>query len=91
MARRSKKLRAGRPTGGGPSGWDPGYLSVNKLLQHIPNDGCLLVFNADHNNWRVKACETGVLRCHVASNGHQGGNQSYQRFRDLYITWRGHV
>lgn len=83
--------RAGKPTGGGPGGWGPGYMSVNKLIQHIPNDGCLLVFNADHANWRVKVSETGVLRCHAASNGHHGGDQSYRRCRDLYITWKESV
>ncbi len=71
------------------SGWGPEYLSVKKLLNHIPNDGCLLVFNADHVNWRVKVNETGVLRCHVADNGHHNPDApKYARIRDLYIRWR---
>ena|SRR6185369_2271169 len=78
-----------RPTGRGPGGWGPDYLSVAKLIELIPNDGCLLVFNADHANWRVKVHETGVLRCHVAQNGHGLDKTDIgKRRRDLYITWR---
>ncbi len=64
---------------------NPSHLSVRKIIQAIPNDGCLLIFNADHPNWRSRACETGVLRCHAIDD------RPYQRIRDLYITWKEDV
>lgn len=71
------------------SRFGPAHISVRQMIEWIPSDGCLLVFNADHPNWRVKVSETGVLRCHVADNGHHNDDAPrYQRFRNLYITWK---
>lgn len=38
-----------------------GQPSGSSLLECIPNDGCLLVFNAKHRNWRADAAGLGFL------------------------------
>lgn len=70
------------PTGGGPGGWSPGHVSVKRIIDAIPDDGCLLVFNGYHATWRVKAADTGVLSCHVLDD------KQYAKIRDMIICWK---
>lgn len=63
---------------------------ARRIVNAIPDNGCVLVFNGNHVDFRKVAQETGCLSCHVATS-HQGswrnGNELVNR--DLYITWRG--
>jgi hypothetical protein len=72
------------------SRFGPAHVSVRKMIEWIPNDGCLLVFNADHSNWRVAVSEkgAGLLRCHCAELGYDNPAVIGQKKRDLYITWK---
>lgn len=61
---------------------------VTNMVESIPNDGCLLVFNADHALFRSVANGTGLLSCHVAESGHVQRELAQATIRDLYIRWR---
>lgn len=59
------------------------------LIQQIPNDGCLIVFNGKSNNWRARATEMGVLRANKISDNivsMRRGNHNDEC--DLYISWK---
>jgi hypothetical protein len=58
--------------------------TVRRIVDEIPNDGCILVFNANHANWRARVHEMygKFLSVHVVDD------KELQPIRDLYITWR---
>lgn len=62
-----------------------GHPSVQALVDCIPNDGCLLVFNAKHRSWRSKA--HGLLA--VTKLGPQTiARDDSETITDLLIEWR---
>lgn len=61
--------------------------SAKTLIDLIPADGCLLIFNGKHRNFRSKAAETGCLRVHQFHINRNGEGRS-PAVCDLYITWR---
>jgi hypothetical protein len=63
---------------------------VLKILNSIPNDGCLLVFNAYPIDFRKVATESfkGLLRIHHTEQIPYGEARNAPLLRDLYITWR---
>jgi hypothetical protein len=64
-------------------------LSVRQLLDFVPKDGCMLVFNGSYRSWlsrtQEKRLEGKMLYTAVAD---PAGEQKYQPRRDLYIYWR---
>lgn len=66
------------------------YLSVQRLFDLVPKDGCMLVFNGNHSSWlgraQQKRKEGKNLRVAVVD---PKGNQKYQNRRDLYVYWKG--
>lgn len=59
--------------------------SVTDLLNHVPEDGCLLVFNGRHNTWRAKCSDLGIylgrsMSCHKVSEVER------PVYCDMYIT-----
>lgn len=57
------------------------------LLNEIPSDGCLLVFNGKHKNWRTKASELGFLSVSKLS-GNTVPRGDSDTVCDLIVTWR---
>ncbi len=78
----------GKRNPGTVGGWAPDHYTIQKMIENIPNDGCILVFNGNHSAWRKRAHETGVLRCRVVQSGKSNPSVSRAKVRDLYITWR---
>lgn len=66
-----------------------GHPSVQALLDQIPDDGCILVFNGSHRNWRSKASTLGFLQ--VTKLGPETiGRDDNVTLTDLVVTWREH-
>jgi len=63
-------------------------LSVREILEHIPNDGCLLMFNAKRKSVNAKTSELGVLRCNKISSEPMSREAIQHETCDLYISWR---
>lgn len=59
-----------------------------RIVNSIPDNGGILVFNGDHTAFRKVCSETGVLSCHTTDNIHGSTRKYPVRTRDLYITWR---
>jgi hypothetical protein len=64
-----------------------GRASVSALIECIPDDGCLLVFNAKHAVWRSKASTLGLFTVTKVGEGFvkRGDNATTT---DLMISWR---
>lgn len=64
------------------------------LLNSIPDDGCLMLFNADINAWYAHIYRRfqGVLSVHVMDEvlvrQRSRRGKMEKKFRDIYITWR---
>lgn len=58
---------------------------ARKVFDMMPNDGCILVFNAVHLAFRKELYHNfrGLLSVSVCERLPKG-----ERIRDLYITWR---
>ena len=63
---------------------------LSDIIESIPNEGCLLVFNAPVKTMRYAAryAGGGMLRVHVCNTGHVSPEETGLDTRDLYITWR---
>lgn len=66
--------------------WDGPRVSAQFLLDQIPADGCLLVFNAPHRNFRSKV--HGLLEVHAVDEPRGAGEARGNGLRDLYIHWK---
>ena len=63
--------------------------SIRYLINQIPTDGCLLVFNGKSNSWRTEASESGVLTVNkVSDNTVSFRNGNHNDKCDLYVTWK---
>lgn len=65
--------------------------TAEQLLDHVPADGCLLVFNAPHLTFRQAVCRVarGVFDISVCERFPNGTGELQQNCpRNLYITWR---
>lgn len=63
---------------------------LTRIIESIPKEGCLIVFNAPHDLVRaaVGRVAPGLLRTHVLESGHVNPDVAYAEIRDLYIRWR---
>lgn len=68
--------------------WGRRKVSAQYLIDQIPNDGCLLVFNAPHRNFRTKT--HGLLEVHSIDEPREATREG-GRVRDLYICWKGYA
>lgn len=64
-------------------------LQAEEIINLMPKDGCLLVFNAPHLAFRqaVYRLASGVLNMHVCERMKTREPQ-HNYPRNLYITWR---
>lgn len=58
--------------------------SIRKLLDHVPDDGCMLLFNASHRNVRSKAM--GILTINKISPNVIGRDDKV--LCDLYVAFK---
>lgn len=68
--------------------WGPSERKKIRLMfDNIPDDGCILVFNAVHATWRARVAEDygGLFTVHACDKERA---LKTEKVRDLYITWR---
>lgn len=66
-----------------------GRLSLRKIINHhIPDDGCLLLFNVNHRAVRPTVSDTGVLHCYKISDNVVSRELDGKVSSDLYICWK---
>lgn len=66
-------------------------FKIERMLASVPKDGCLLVFDANHQMWRnIIAIKVMThLRCTVMKDARlEDKSQSRALVRDLKIKWR---
>lgn len=79
----------------------PETIQMIAMIEAIPDDGCLILFNVDHVSWRnlLTRLYGGLFHLHVLQtfNRHYGklrlfGDESVSNTefsgRDIYICWR---
>lgn len=62
---------------------------AQQIVNSIPDDGCVIIFNGNHVDFRKAAVFSGCLSCHALDP--EKGDTRINRERDLYITWRGNA
>lgn len=63
-----------------------GKASTASLLECIPDDGCLIVFNAQHRNWRAKASTYGMFTVSKVSNAMV--KRGDKELCDIIVSWK---
>lgn len=65
-----------------------GTKSIRYLLDHVPDDGCMLIFNCYHRNVRSKAM--GILHVWKISDDPipRATADSKETLCDVYVTFR---
>lgn len=60
------------------------------IIESIPNEGCLIVFNAPYliTRRRINHYGCGMLSVHVFTTAWTSPEENDAEVRDLYIRWR---